>query len=195
METSHCFLKGNNLYCSCENLNFIKWLTKTVIHLDSDGNNTCRLVNGTLSDTKKVMSNFHDIFHSCSATVWLNFGVVLIQTTIFLIVILNYTKNWECRLLVPVIPLDICLSISIKIDSELILDVYHLVIRWFFCVVTFTFLFKVAIANVSYFPSILNSCVFFVIIDFILLVFLLLFWFNIQSKQNKEERDDLNIRN
>jgi len=37
--------------------------------------------------------------------------------------------------------------------------------------------------------------VFFVIIDFILLVFLLLlFWFNIQSKQNKEERDDLNIR-
>jgi hypothetical protein len=85
METSHCFLKGNNLYCSCENLNFIKWLTKTVIHLDSDGNNTCRLVNGTLSDTKKVMSNFHDIFHSCSATVWLNFGVVLIFSSFFLI--------------------------------------------------------------------------------------------------------------
>jgi hypothetical protein len=68
------FLKGNNFYCSCENLNFIKWLTKTVVHLDSDGNYISRLVNGTLSDTKKVMSNLHDLFHSCSATIWLTFG-------------------------------------------------------------------------------------------------------------------------
>ena len=79
------FLKGNNFYCSCENLDFIIWLTKTAVHLDSDGNYTCRLVNGTLSDTKKVMSNFHDLFHSCSATVWLKFGVISIFSSFFLI--------------------------------------------------------------------------------------------------------------
>jgi Leucine-rich repeat (LRR) protein len=79
------FLKGNNFYCSCENLDFIIWLTKTVVHIDSDGNYICRLVNGTISDTKKVMSNFHDLFHSCSATVWLTFGVISIFSSFFLI--------------------------------------------------------------------------------------------------------------
>jgi len=72
------FLEGNNFYCSCENANFINWLPKTKVYLDSDGNYTSRLNNSTLLDTKKVMSNFHDIFHSCSATVWLKFGVISI---------------------------------------------------------------------------------------------------------------------
>ncbi|XP_052070760.1 toll-like receptor 4 isoform X3 [Mytilus californianus] len=72
-------LVGNVFKCTCENSDFILWLFHTKIIFDSKTITfKCSLVNGTITNTRRVYEEFHQLFSDCKSEIWLRVGVCLL---------------------------------------------------------------------------------------------------------------------
>ncbi|XP_052070915.1 uncharacterized protein LOC127709212 isoform X5 [Mytilus californianus] len=72
-------LVGNVLKCTCENSNFILRLFHTKIIFDNKNITfKCSLVNGTITNTRRVYEEFHQLFSDCKSEIWLRVGVCLL---------------------------------------------------------------------------------------------------------------------
>ncbi|CAC5392721.1 unnamed protein product [Mytilus coruscus] len=72
-------LVGNVFKCTCENSDFILWLFHTKIIFDKKNIAfKCSLVNGTITNTRKVYEEFHQLFSHCKSEIWLRVGVCLL---------------------------------------------------------------------------------------------------------------------
>ncbi|VDI30286.1 Hypothetical predicted protein [Mytilus galloprovincialis] len=72
-------LSGNVFRCSCENSDFVLWISKTRIKLDKPARNyTCQLENGTYTNTKTAAENFHELYGHCANEMWLRVGICLL---------------------------------------------------------------------------------------------------------------------
>jgi Leucine-rich repeat (LRR) protein len=92
----------NELYCSCENRDFVLWLGTTKVSLDKNGNYSCRLRNGTLVATSIILEQFHDLFSHCDAITWLRIGIILIISlfVIFIPVTVIFNFRWRITIFV-----------------------------------------------------------------------------------------------
>jgi hypothetical protein len=92
----------NELYCSCENRDFIVWLGTTNVSLDKNGSYTCRLINGSLIATSIILEHFHDLFAHCDAIIWLRIGIILIISffVVFIPVTVIFNFRWRIILFV-----------------------------------------------------------------------------------------------
>jgi hypothetical protein len=92
----------NELYCSCENRDFILWLGTTNVRLDKNGSYTCRLINGSLIATSIILQHFHDLFAHCDAIIWLRIGIILIISffVVFIPVTVIFNFRWRIILFV-----------------------------------------------------------------------------------------------
>ncbi|CAG2254729.1 unnamed protein product [Mytilus edulis] len=88
-------LIGNVFKCTCENSDFILWLFRTKIIFDNKNITfKCSLVNGTLTNTRRVYEEFHQLFRDCKSEIWLRVGVCLlvgfIAFTLPIAIIVNF---------------------------------------------------------------------------------------------------------
>ena len=92
----------NELYCSCENRDFIVWLGTTNVSLDKNGSYSCRLINGSLIATSIILEHFHDLFAHCDAIIWLRIGIILIISffVVFIPVTVIFNFRWRIILFV-----------------------------------------------------------------------------------------------
>jgi hypothetical protein len=92
----------NELYCSCENRDFVLWLGTTKVSLDKNGNYSCRLRNGTLVATSIILEQFHDLFSHCDAITWLRIGIIIIISffVIFIPVTVIFNFRWRITIFV-----------------------------------------------------------------------------------------------
>ena len=92
----------NELYCSCENRDFVLWLGTTNVRLDKNGSYTCRLINGSLIATSIILQHFHDLFAHCDANIWLRIGIILIISffVVFIPVTVIFNFRWRIILFV-----------------------------------------------------------------------------------------------
>ena len=92
----------NELYCSCENRDFVLWLGTTNVRLDKNGSYTCRLINGSLIATSIILEHFHDLFAHCDAIIWLRIGIILIISffVVFIPVTVIFNFRWRIILFV-----------------------------------------------------------------------------------------------
>ena len=92
----------NELYCSCENRDFILWLGTTNVSLDKNGSYICRLINGSLIATSIILEHFHDLFAHCDAIIWLKIGIILIISffVVFIPVTVIFNFRWRIILFV-----------------------------------------------------------------------------------------------
>nr|KAG5695324.1 hypothetical protein BaRGS_006548 [Batillaria attramentaria] len=62
-------LRDNPLLCACSNLDFVRWLWTTSVHLDGDGNSarnySCVTDTGEVSDTHSVMMQYDFHWRRC----------------------------------------------------------------------------------------------------------------------------------
>lgn len=87
----------NELYCSCENRDFILWLGTTNVSLDKNGNYSCRLINGSVIATSIILEQFHELFAHCNAIIWLRIGIILIISffVVFIPVTVIFNFRWR----------------------------------------------------------------------------------------------------
>ncbi|XP_052066215.1 toll-like receptor 4 [Mytilus californianus] len=78
-------LKGNEFACTCENRDFLKWLTQTKVLLDTNRTYYCQFANGTRTTTRFVVERFHETFSDCDAIAWLRIGVICIVSSFVII--------------------------------------------------------------------------------------------------------------
>jgi Leucine-rich repeat (LRR) protein len=92
----------NELYCSCENRDFVLWLGTTNVRLDKNGSYTCRLINGSSIATSIILEHFHDLFAHCDAIIWLRIGIILIISffVVFIPVTVIFNFRWRIILFV-----------------------------------------------------------------------------------------------
>jgi Leucine-rich repeat (LRR) protein len=92
----------NELYCSCENRDFILWLGTTNVSLDKNGSYICRLINGSLIATSIILEHFHDLFAHCDAIIWLKIGIILIISffVVFIPVTVIFNFRWRIILFI-----------------------------------------------------------------------------------------------
>ncbi|CAC5392722.1 unnamed protein product [Mytilus coruscus] len=88
-------LVGNIFKCTCENSDFILWLFRTKIIFDNKNITfKCSLVNGTITNTRRVYEEFHQLFSHCKSEIWLRVGVCLlvgfIAFTLPIAIIVNF---------------------------------------------------------------------------------------------------------
>lgn len=73
------YLGGNTFSCTCDTMDFVKWLFTTKTHFDRPQKDfDCRLSNGSVINTLHANTNFHDLFSHCDSETWLQVGIGLI---------------------------------------------------------------------------------------------------------------------
>ncbi|XP_076103062.1 toll-like receptor 2 [Mytilus galloprovincialis] len=91
-------MEDNAFECNCDNLDFIDWINKTKVKLDSRSYK-CTLVNGSIITVRESYEKMHDLFSHCESSTWLTVASTLLSTcfvTGFLFLI--YSKRWEISL-------------------------------------------------------------------------------------------------
>ncbi|XP_063436247.1 toll-like receptor 3 [Mytilus trossulus] len=92
-------LVGNVFKCTCENSDFILWLFHTKIVFDNKNITfKCSLVNGTITNTRKVYEEFHQLFSHCESEIWLRVGVCLLVGFIALTLPIAVLVNFRWRI-------------------------------------------------------------------------------------------------
>ncbi|VDH97026.1 Hypothetical predicted protein [Mytilus galloprovincialis] len=92
-------LVGNVFKCTCENSDFILWLFHTKIIFDNKQITfKCSLVNGTVTNTRRVYEEFHQLFSHCKSEIWLRVGVCLLVGFIAFTLPLALIANFRWRI-------------------------------------------------------------------------------------------------
>ncbi|VDI76814.1 Hypothetical predicted protein [Mytilus galloprovincialis] len=74
------FLEGNPFVCSCDSLDFVKWLFNTKVKLDRQGNFSCLFYDGSLITTSEVYKRMQDVENHCTTTShrgWMIVSIIL----------------------------------------------------------------------------------------------------------------------
>ncbi|CAC5366357.1 TLR3 [Mytilus coruscus] len=88
-------LNDNAFECTCNNIDFIRWIQATTVNLDSRSYK-CKLSNGTVIDTLIAYNSLYDLFGDCKNTMWLTFASTLLSTFITIVLLLvAYSKRWK----------------------------------------------------------------------------------------------------
>ena len=82
-------MADNPFECICDNLDFIEWINKTKVKLDSRSYQ-CRLLNGTLITVREAYERMHELFSHCRNAIWLTVAFTLLSTC-FITVLLLFT--------------------------------------------------------------------------------------------------------
>ncbi|CAC5399147.1 TLR2 [Mytilus coruscus] len=97
--TFQLFLKGNRLRCTCDTLEFVKWITKTNISLDKPKRDYwCTLRNGTYMTISEVMQKYHELFIDCNSGHWLRIGIALLTSFVVLTIPVALVVNFRWQL-------------------------------------------------------------------------------------------------
>ncbi|CAG2203132.1 unnamed protein product [Mytilus edulis] len=72
-------MEDNAFECNCDNLDFIDWINKTKVKLDSRSYK-CTLVNGSLITVRESYEKMHDLFSHCESSTWLTVASTLLST-------------------------------------------------------------------------------------------------------------------
>ncbi|CAG2211408.1 CD283 [Mytilus edulis] len=92
-------LVGNVFKCTCENSDFILWLFRTKIIFDNKQITfKCSLVNGTVTNTRRVYEEFHQLFSHCKSEIWLRVGVCLLVGFIAFTLPIAIVVNFRWRI-------------------------------------------------------------------------------------------------
>ncbi|XP_076103064.1 toll-like receptor 2 type-1 [Mytilus galloprovincialis] len=91
-------MADNAFECKCDNLDFIEWINKTKVKLDSRSYK-CTLANGSLITVREAYEKFHDLFSHCESSTWLTVASTLLSTCfVTALLLLIYGKRWEISL-------------------------------------------------------------------------------------------------
>ncbi|CAC5413419.1 unnamed protein product [Mytilus coruscus] len=94
------YLANNMFLCSCDSMEFIKWLFISKLNFNIKSRNyTCQLSNGTISDTQTVYNEFNKLFVHCSNGVWIRVGLWSLFTFITITIIAAIIFNFEWQIL------------------------------------------------------------------------------------------------
>ena len=92
-------LVGNVFKCNCENSDFILWLFHTKIKFDNNNITfKCSLINGTITNTRKVYEEFHQLFSHCNSEIWLRVGICLLVGFVALTLPIAIVVNFRWRI-------------------------------------------------------------------------------------------------
>ncbi|XP_063431725.1 toll-like receptor 4 [Mytilus trossulus] len=85
----------NAFECKCDNLDFIEWINKTKVKLDSHSYK-CTLANGSLINVQEAYEKWHDLFSHCESSTWLTVASTLLSTCfVTALLLLIFGKRWE----------------------------------------------------------------------------------------------------
>ncbi|VDI52503.1 toll-like receptor 6 [Mytilus galloprovincialis] len=88
-------LTDNAFECTCDNIDFIRWIQTTKVNLDSRSYK-CKLSNGTVIDTLIAYNSLYELFAHCKNKMWLTFASTLLSTCVtFLLLLIAYSKRWK----------------------------------------------------------------------------------------------------
>ncbi|XP_052100828.1 toll-like receptor 1 [Mytilus californianus] len=91
-------MADNAFECKCDNLDFIEWINKTKVKLDSRSYK-CTLVNGSLITVREAYEKMHDLFLHCESSIWLTVASTLLSTCfVTALLFFIYGKRWEISL-------------------------------------------------------------------------------------------------
>lgn len=89
------YLHGNAIQCSCQALNFLKWLFETHVTLDNNGNYSCVYIDGSRKTTSYVYQNIHSFTMECASKFWLIFSVCMTALLVLTIVISSIAYRYR----------------------------------------------------------------------------------------------------
>ncbi|CAG2196865.1 CD283 [Mytilus edulis] len=88
-------INDNAFECTCDNIDFIRWIQTTKVNLDSRSYK-CKLSNGTVIDTLIAYNSLYELFAHCKNKMWLTFASTLLSTCVtFLLLLIAYSKRWK----------------------------------------------------------------------------------------------------
>uniref|UniRef100_A0A2C9LCU3 TIR domain-containing protein n=1 Tax=Biomphalaria glabrata TaxID=6526 RepID=A0A2C9LCU3_BIOGL len=90
------WLSGNILSCGCQDLNFLHWLSSTMVTLDQGGNFTCMDRNGERSYTMRY-SHVDTLWRECWGQYFLYLAIIILcfyVTGVFLLVLVQRNKTF-----------------------------------------------------------------------------------------------------
>nr|KAG5704423.1 hypothetical protein BaRGS_024278 [Batillaria attramentaria] len=92
-------LQGNPLLCACSNLDFVRWLSTTSVHLDGDGsssiNYTCMTETGEVSDTHTVIAQFDFHWRRCVGQTMLGIAsATFLLQLLVLVIVYVVSRSW-----------------------------------------------------------------------------------------------------
>lgn len=88
-------MADNAFECIGDNLDFIEWINKTKVNLDSRSYK-CRLKSETLITVREAYEKMHDLFSQCKNPIWLTVAFTLLSTCfITSLLLFAYSKRWE----------------------------------------------------------------------------------------------------
>nr|KAG5701788.1 hypothetical protein BaRGS_000778 [Batillaria attramentaria] len=92
-------LRGNSLLCACSNLDFLRWLWTTTVHLDADGNMTrnytCLTDTGEVSDTHTMMMRYDSEWRRCvGQTMLVITSAAFLLQLLVLVIVYVVSRSW-----------------------------------------------------------------------------------------------------